>query len=108
MRLLRESNIVVVVLLFAQAVRRSDAVVENKKALYSFSGRFMAYERENRKMRLIGNGTKLRLILGGGERLEGHSLGLRGLSATSSKLEATADKSGRALPSPSVSRRPVT
>jgi hypothetical protein len=48
-------------------------------------------------MRPIGNGTKLRLILGGGERLEGQGIRSRGLSTPSEKAGALTDKQDRIL-----------
>lgn len=56
-------------------------------------------------MGLISNGTKLRLILGGGERLEGQCMSLRNLSATSSKCAAVAAKPNRSLRAAGTSPR---
>ena len=58
-------------------------------------------------MTLNGNGTRLRLILGGGERLDGQATRLRGLSATTSKSDSVADKRERGLRSPVESPRLV-
>jgi hypothetical protein len=56
-------------------------------------------------MRLIGNGTKLRLILGGGERLDGRALRLQSFSATAYKSNLPVDKSGRASGAAGLSLR---
>lgn len=58
-------------------------------------------------MRLIGNRTKLRLILGGGERLEGQCGNLRSVSATSAKCVTAVEKPVRSLRIAGISPRPV-
>ena len=49
------------------------------------------------KMRLIGNHIKFRLVLGGGERLEGQTIMLRSLSATAPRSCGSVDKQGKRL-----------
>lgn len=58
-------------------------------------------------MRPIGNSTKLHLILGGGERLEGQWMRLRSLSATTSHFGTAVDKRCRTLRSAGTGPRPV-
>ena len=47
-------------------------------------------------MRPIGNVTKLRLVMGGGERLEGHAVRMQSVSATTLKSGLAVDKAARA------------
>jgi hypothetical protein len=56
-------------------------------------------------MRLNGNGTGLRLVLGTGERLEGQVTRLRRLSATSDKSFGSGDKPSDASRYPGVLSR---
>ncbi len=56
-------------------------------------------------MQLIGNGTKFRLNLGGGERLDGRSEILCRLSANPAKLGTLVVKAGKLTKSVAVSRR---
>jgi hypothetical protein len=58
-------------------------------------------------MRLIGNGTKFCLILGGGERLQGQAMIFRGFSATPTKPSGAIDKSGKSQRSVGVLSRSV-